>query len=450
MSRSQGMSAALGFVISGLVGCQTEPVQVARVEQADIRQYVDEQGKTRLPKVILITMPYEAQLEPIELEPGDSVAAGEVVAQVAAGDLDDAFAEAQASVERIRKSIAESEDQNVEETGLAQANKFVDAMQQAVVSAQESMRASKERRDFTKDEAERIARLNAQGARTETELEQARLAAVEADVQYEKDELTYASMLSIQAATNLLPNMIENYMERQRKGTAVLRQQLAEAEARLRQMQTRKQRGSMVSPVAGVVLNRMIDNKRLVAPGTVLLEIGRLDRLQVEADILSEDVVEIREGDRAVVYGPTLGADAEEGEPATVFQIYPAGFTKLSSLGVEQQRVKVVLAMETDVVARIRESRQVGPDYRVRVRIFTDEREDALVLPRTALFRGPAGGWQVFAVVNGQARRRDVEVGLMNDEYAEIRDGLAAGELAILAPESSVRDGVAVSFAPVE
>ncbi len=197
----------------------------------------------------------------------------------------------------------------------------------------------------------------------------------------------------------------------------------------------------MRSPVDGVVLERAISDERQVSPGTVLLKIGRLEDLEVEADILSQDVVNVKEGDAVEITGPAIGATPVRG---TVKRIYPAGFTKVSSLGVEQQRVKVIIIINPDDLARLRTQRDLGVDYRVRVRVITAEKKDALTAPRSALFRGGDGKWQVFAINGSHAQLRPVETGLMNDEMVEITRGLEPDELVVLAPETSLKDGMRV------
>ena len=171
----------------------------------------------------------------------------------------------------------------------------------------------------------------------------------------------------------------------------------------------------------------------------MLLKIGQLADLEVEADILSQDVVNVKEGDVVEITGPAIGPTAVRGK---VTRIYPAGFTKVSSLGVEQQRVKVIISFMPDDLARLRKERDLGVDYRVRVRVFTATKEDALTAPRSALFRGGDGRWQVFAIRDGRARLQNIDTGLMNDEAVEIKSGLQAEELVVLAPETSLKEGV--------
>ncbi|NIL97939.1 MAG: secretion protein HlyD, partial [Planctomycetales bacterium] len=124
-----------------------------------------------------------------------------------------------------------------------------------------------------------------------------------------------------------------------------------------------------------------------------------------------------------------------------VIRIYPAGFTKISSLGVEQQRVMVVMKMDESDLRRVLEQRGLGVDYRVRVRIYTQQKSGALVIPRSALFRSGSGDWQAFAVRGGRARRVPLRLGLMNDLLAEVVDGLQEGETVVLAPESGLTEG---------
>jgi HlyD family secretion protein len=206
----------------------------------------------------------------------------------------------------------------------------------------------------------------------------------------------------------------------------------------------------MTSPVDGVVLERLQTDERMVAAGTVLLEIGDLKELEVEVDVLSQEVVKVKLGQPAEVFGPAIGDRPLRGK---VKNIYPAGFTKVSSLGVEQQRVKVIVAFDDDDQRRLIERRtagewDLGVDYRVRVRIITDQRSGALVIPRSALCRGADGQWQVFVIRDGVTRLQPIEVGLMNDEQVEVQSGVGVDELLVLAPETNLADGTKVK--PVE
>jgi HlyD family secretion protein len=141
------------------------------------------------------------------------------------------------------------------------------------------------------------------------------------------------------------------------------------------------------------------------------------------------------------IYGPAVGQPGVKGKVA---RVYPAGFTKVSSLGVEQQRVMVVVRFDATDLKRLLDERRLGVGYRVRVRIITAEKSDALVVPRSALFRATSGDWQVFVVRGGRARLQKVAIGLMNDELAEITDGVADDEPVVLAPESTLSDGARV------
>ena len=96
---------------------------------------------------------------------------------------------------------------------------------------------------------------------------------------------------------------------------------------------------------------RLVENEQHLPAGTELLTIGQLDQLEVETDVLSQDVVRVQTGDAVEVYGPAVGGGLGEGVPGIVHQIYPAGFTKVSSLGVEQQRVKVIVRFAPDIIA---------------------------------------------------------------------------------------------------
>lgn len=417
------------------------PVEMAPAQRGDIREFIDERGKTRLPMVHSVTMPYDGRIEEITLREGDLVTEGQVVARVVAADLDNAVAETQAVVQRLEASINQNDDTTVEETSEQQALRFVESMASTVASAEARKTSGRAKLDYAEKNRARIRQLASSGARTEDDLDRAELDFVQGQVDYRQDELIWRSMVSIEAATKLLPKMIRQYIARKDLNRSVLQKERAEAEARLRQMLIRQQRGTMTSPVSGRVLEHPVENERHLAAGTVLLKIGRMDQLEVEADILSQDVIDIKPDDAVEIYGPAIGAHAGSGVAGRVTRIYPAGFTKVSSLGVEQQRVKIIIQFAPGVLKELRASRDLGVDYRVRVRVFTANRTNTLLVPRSALFRGADNSWRVFVVRRGRAVMQPIDVGLLNDEMAEVTSGVQENESVVLAPESSLSPG---------
>ncbi|GAA4431103.1 efflux RND transporter periplasmic adaptor subunit [Bremerella cremea] len=421
------------------------PVDVVVAAHRPIEEYIDEQGKTRLPRTYVISMPFDARIGEISLEEGDHVAQGQQVARIVQEDVEAEFAEAKAAVERLAASIRETGDKSVEETTRQQAEYFVQSMVNTVEAAKTQMTASRSRYEYASTFLGRVQRLIEKGAKTEDDLDRANLQKVESETEYQTDVLTYQAILSIDAATRLLPSMVGQYIDRKDLSVAVLQQQKAEAEARLRTAQLRLERSTMTSPVDGVILAKDLTSEQQVAGGTKLLEIGQLDQLEVEAEVLSQDATHIKAGDRAEIYGPSLGKKAGEGIAMKVERVYPAGFTKVSSLGVEQQRVLVILRFDSGITVEALEQQGLGVDYRVQTRIYTDEKPQALVIPRSAIFRNVSGSWQAFVAKAGRLERRDLQLGLMNDLEVEVLEGIEPGEHVLISPEASLTVGAAIT-----
>jgi HlyD family secretion protein len=433
--------ASLVYAMSGGFS-RGAPVTVAVAKRDNIREFIDEQAKTRLPETNFITMPFAGRIRPIELTEGMKVQKGQTVAWMVPEDLKLAVDQASAAVERIDASIRENADVAVEETAFKQAEQFVKSTVAAVKAATERIKAGEAQFNYAAHDLERVQKLAATGAQSRDELEKRILLKIQSEVDYRQDELVHAGIVAMAAATDLMPTMVSQYIQHKSLTGRVLAKQKAEAEAHLAQVQQDRERGTMRSPADGVVLERFVSNEGYVPAGTRLLEIGQPEEMEVEADILTLDVVVAKVGDAVEIYGPAIGRLPVRGKVARIF---PAGFTKVSSLGVEQQRVKVVVHFDSkDDLKRLVHGRGLGVGYRVRVRIFTADKSQALLVPRSALFRAVDEKWQVFAVRGGVARLQTVEVGLMNDEQAEIRVGLADGESVVLAPESSLVDGMRV------
>ncbi len=438
------LAVAGGLLIgAGLLMRSGTPVQVATARRQRIRQFIDERGKTWLPREYRITTPVAGWIEDVTLAEGTRVEKGQIVARMSARDLADQLAEARAVVEQLEASIAENDDVRVESSLAIQAKQFVDSMNATVEAAKARLDASQKRAAYAETNLGRVRSLHQAGARTDDDLDRANLSYWETQLGYRQDLLVWESLKSIRAATALLPKMVEDYIAHKSLTRAVLEKQKAEAEARLRRIQTVEARSTMRSPVDGVVLKRFLQNAQEVPAGTELLRIGDLNQLEVEADVLSQDVVRIRVGAPAEIYGPAVNCAIGHGLPGTVDRVDPAGFTKISSLGVEQQRVRVIVRFDPKVRSRVTQLR-LGVGFRVRVRIFTDEQENALVIPRSALFRSAAGKWQVFVVRDRRVRLQNVEVGLRNDWNVEITKGLRDAEAVVLAPASTLQPGTLV------
>ena len=418
-----------------------EPVDVVAATDGSIHQYIDERAVTRLPQTYLVSMPYAARIEEITLKEGDRVEKDnpeKPLARIIPEDLELAVAEAEAAVQRLDASIAENMSKDLEELAAKQSYELVRSMRDTIKAAETRVESGKEKKAYNKRRFDRLDQAYKAEAITEQERDRVYLDLVTAGFDLAQDELVLRISKALTVATEIIPQMIEQMVTDKSLADAVLKKQRAEALAVLEQVKLRQKRGTILSPVDGVVLKRFVTDERFLGAGDPLLEIGRLEDLEVEADLLSVDVVNAKVGDPVEIYGPAVGAEPAKGK---VSKVYPAGFTKVSSLGVEQQRVKVVVAIEPEDLQRLAEQRGVQVGYRVRVKILTDQRDNTLVVPRSALFRGADDQWQVFVAEGNRARKRLVEVGLINDRLAEILSGIKPGEQVIRTPPSSLADG---------
>jgi HlyD family secretion protein len=189
------------------------------------------------------------------------------------------------------------------------------------------------------------------------------------------------------------------------------------------------------APVDGEVLRLLQQSEIVVAAGTPLVELGNPRNLEIAVDLLSEDAVKVRAGQRVIIEG-WGGAAPLAGR---VRLVEPFGFTKVSALGIEEQRVNVII----DLTSPPDQWLQLAHGYQVQTRIVLAEHTDILKVPLTALFRDGTH-WAVFVEAGGRARLRHVELGERNGLEAQIASGLAAGESVVLHPSDRVGDGVRI------
>jgi HlyD family secretion protein len=181
------------------------------------------------------------------------------------------------------------------------------------------------------------------------------------------------------------------------------------------------------------VLELLVESEQVVHAGTALLTVGDPRDLEIVVELLSTDAVRIREGAAAWI--------EDWGEPtplaAMVRRIEPRGFTEVSALGIEEQRVRVILELVADRAAWTR----LGHGFRVFVRILVERIEDAPLLPLGALFR-TGDAWTVYVADSGRARLREVEIGARDGRRAVVMAGLEVGERVILHPSDRITEGV--------
>ncbi|MFN0191102.1 MAG: efflux RND transporter periplasmic adaptor subunit [Aestuariivirga sp.] len=192
----------------------------------------------------------------------------------------------------------------------------------------------------------------------------------------------------------------------------------------------------VIAPASGVVLRVLAESEQSLAVGAPILEIGDPADLEIEADLLSRDAVRIAPGAKATIEG-WGGAPIA----ARVSKIDPTAFTKVSALGVEEQRVNTVLRFEGDA----KQWQRLGHGFRVLVHIESWRGENALAVPISALFR-TGEEWSVFAAEEGRAVRRLVKIGERNLSHAELKEGLKEGDKVILHPSDRVTDGVRIAI----
>jgi HlyD family secretion protein len=195
------------------------------------------------------------------------------------------------------------------------------------------------------------------------------------------------------------------------------------------------------SPVTGQVLIRHFESARVVQPGESILEIGDPSALEVEVDVLSSDAVQIQPGMR-VLFERWGAPEPLEGR---VRRVEPVGFTKISALGVEEQRVFVI----ADITSPREQWARLGDAYRVNARFILWEADDVQRMPTSALFRNE-GSWAVFVVERGRAVLRPVEPGHRGARLTEVLSGLEPGEMVIVHPDREINSGTRVRQPPAE
>lgn len=383
------------LLLIGLIawGLRPQPVaiDISQVTAGPMRVTVDEEGKTRIRERYTVVTPLTGQMRRIELKPGDEVRPGHTILTV---------------IEPADPVLLDARTVVTTKARVNSAKAFKDQSGQMLTKARVAV-------DFADTEYRRTKSSYEKNGTSEQNMKEA-----EMFLRTKQAELKAAQFAE----------QIANF-------------ELEQAEATLMQVSPGNTAGAeparmvVPSPITGSVLNVFRESAGLVNAGTPLIELGDPKDLEVVVQVLSRDAVRIHPG--AAAYLEHWGG--EQPLRARVRRIEPAGFTKISALGVEEQRVNVLL----DFVDPLESRATLGDNYRVEARIVVWESEKVIKVPAGALFRRN-GDWAVFRVNYGQAKEQVIKVGHINPLDAEVLEGLQPGDLVVLHPGDRVKDGVQV------
>lgn len=374
--------------VLGLIGWGLRPkpivIETGAAARGPLTVRVSEEGKTRVRNRYVVAAPVAGKMRRLQLKPGDEVKAGETLLtaiEPMAAPLLDPRARAQAEA-----VVA------MHEATRKQASATLEGKQSALHLAEEDrdrMRAVK--REGTVSEADRDR------AEGEASMRAAEVRAAEFSLQVIDYELAQARAALERPEMETVGNLLE-----------------------------------VKSPVSGRVLKVLQESEMVVSPGTQILEIGDPADIEIEAEILSRDAVAIRPGD-AVEIEQWGGESPLKGR---VRRVEPAAFTKISALGVEEQRVIVL----SDLVEVPETAKTLGDRFRVEARVAVWHGDDVLIVPAGALFR-EGNAWKTYLFKDGKAKLTAIEAGHSDGRFTEILAGLAAGDEVLLHPPDTVKDG---------
>lgn len=368
------------------------PVDTAEITRGTLEVTVTEEGRTRVRDVYTVSTPVAGTIERTPREVGDTVTAGETV------------------VASIRPSVPGFLDAR----SLREAEAVVAAAEAMVESARAQVRETEAQLAFAKSEHARAFELHQKEAVSASRLEEVQTALKTAEARVASAQATLTAYRHVQQmaqARMLGPHVDDHRGVGDGEGDCCL---------------------PIYAPVDGRVLTIQHESEQVVSAGTALIEIGDPRELEVVVDLLSSDAVRIGEGAAARIDG----WGGQKPLAARVRTIEPAGFTKVSALGIEEQRVRVILHFE----GLPEERPGLGHGYRVMAHVAVERIENALLVPLAALFRR-GDTWAVFvADRDGRARERVVTLGARTGREAVVLTGLDAGARVVLHPSDRVSE----------
>ena len=381
---------AASLVLGGLIWAfmpKPVTVELADVGPRSLEVSVEEEGEARIREVFSVSASIAGKLQRISLHPGDIVIADKTVV---------------ALIGPVAPALLDARARAVGEATVSAAEAAVDLARAQVDQAEATL-------EFMTSEANRARALYEKSATTKRLLDSAIL-----------------EQKTAQAAA-----------ESARANLDVRARELESARALLGTGNGTDPRDcciELTSPVSGQVLRVLTENEQVVQPGTPILEVGNPGNLEIVVDLLSRDAVRVQKGASAEISGwggPSIAARVD--------RVAPSAWTKVSALGIEEQRVEVILSLQGDPI----EWRALGHGFRIVARIALWRKDGVLSVPVGALFRD-GSDWAAFVLRDGRAKLQTITMGERSDDFAQVLDGLQPRDRVILHPSDLVKDGVAV------
>jgi len=375
---------ALVAAVAFLLQPQPEVVEVALVERRPFAETVEEQGRTRARRPFTVTAPIAGRLLRTELDEGDRVKEGEVIARIAPSPQDQrtvALAEANLAAAEARYEAAGASLE--EATSVLARNRGELARREQLFADQLT----------SAEEVQVFRQLVTAG--------ESRVAAAQANVRAARSEIESARsfLIGVDSTGHGEPEIVE-----------------------------------VRSPSDGTVYRVFEENERVIQSGEPIISVSNRDRLEIVVDLLTQEAVRVEPGDPVRVNG--WGGDYTI--DAVVQYIEPEAFTKISALGVEEQRVNVIAELLTV-------PDNIGAEYRVEVAIVTWQGQDVLTIPTSAIFQR-SDGWNTFVVVDGETELRQLLIGYRGRDHTQVIDGVREGDTVVVFPSDLIDAGTRVTY----
>lgn len=351
------------------------PVEVVTIDQGIVRTTLIDEARTRMHETYVVSAPINGELVRVTVEPGDAVKQGDPLARLS----------------RNRPGFVDPRTDA--------------STQSSIAAAQSRLRAATAAREYAALELDRAQKLADSKLIATTTLDSARtrLRTANAEEAAAKAELS-------RARSALLPAETEN------SATQI----------------------ALVAPASGYILEVRQESATAVQAGTPIIVLGDPSRIDIVAEFLSQDALRIEAGDTALIENWSTGESASRSIRAIVERVEPTARTKISALGIEEQRTRVILRFDEKVPDELR-----AHQYRVDARVILDQVDKVIRVPPGALFRD-GDDWGVFIVRDKRARVQRVELGARGDDFTEIKNGLQVGDKVVVFPSRELSDGARV------
>lgn len=409
-------------------------VKTIKVIKGNIKEYISEDAKTIFDKEYEISSTISGDIEPLKFEIGDNIKKDQIITNINTFYSKQNLKEILEKENEIKALINNLDKQNPRSEDFKEIKLIIEELENRLKQSEKQIQISKINYEKSKDFFNRQKELKNQESITDLQYNEAKTSFEISKKQFEISKLEKENILkNISLQKNNYEKLKERINDNEFQKKALF-SQIEQLNIQKNINKNNLKKMSIYSPVSGVITDIFLKDLTTISSGTKIIKISDPKSIEIESDILSDEIFKIKKGQKVEISGKSLNDKTIIGY---VKKVFPSGFTKISSLGVEQQRIKIRISFDNKNI-------NLKSGTNLDIKIIVNENNNTIIVPERSIFKDN-NKWKVLSVDNKKVVLKEILIGLKNDDFVEVLKGLSVNDIIIEEPNNNIKEGSLVN-----